>query len=386
MIFQKALRLQKLPPYVFASVNEKKRKLIAEGKDLIDLGMGDCDLPTPDPIINSLTEAVRVPKNHRYSSYVGLDEFRKTAAEWLDRRFSVAADWKTEVMNVIGSKEGLAHFTQCYVNPGDYTLSPDPGYPVYGNATVLSGGTPLYYPLLWENDFRPQWSAISDSVWKSVKIVFINYPHNPTSATATLDTYAELVDRARHFNFIICSDGPYCEQGYDSLPPCLLQVPRAKEVGIEFFSFSKTYNMTGWRIGFAAGNSELIGALHQIKSTLDTGIFMPIQYAAMTALKGSDRELIEPSKEVYGYRRKIMVEGLRSLGYEVFDGRATFYLWVKCPLGKSSTDTASELMDRGVVVTPGVGFGACGEGYFRISLTVSEERLRQALERMSTPR
>jgi LL-diaminopimelate aminotransferase len=384
MTFQKALRLQKLPPYVFAAVNEKKRKLMAEGKDLIDLGMGDCDLPTPDPIITALSEAARVPKNHRYSSYVGLDEFRKTAAQWLDRRFSVAVDWKTEVMNVIGSKEGLAHFTQCFVNPGDYTLSPDPGYPVYGNATVLSGGTPLFYPLLWENDFRPMWSGISENVWKSTKIVFINYPHNPTSATASLDTYAELVDRARHYNFIICSDGPYCEQGYDALPPCLLQVPRAKEVGIEFFSFSKTYNMTGWRIGFAAGNAELISALHQIKSTLDTGIFMPIQYAAIAALKGSDRELIEPSKEVYGYRRKIMVEGLKRLGYEVFDGRATFYLWIKCPQGQSSTETAAHLMDKGVVVTPGVGFGACGEGYFRISLTVSEERLEEALRRMGS--
>jgi len=382
MIFQKALRLQKLPPYVFAEVNKKKASLLAEGKDLIDLGMGDCDLPTPPAIIEALHTATKDPKNHRYSSYIGLEEFRKAAAKWMSRRFSVDLDFKSEIMNVIGSKEGLAHFSECYVNPGDFTLCPDPGYPVYTNATILSGGSPLYYPLVWENDFRPTWSKIADDVWKSIKLIYINFPHNPTGATVSLDTYSELVERAKKFGFIIVSDSPYCEQGYESLPPCLLQVPGAKDVGIEFFSFSKTYNMTGWRLGFAAGNAELISALHQVKSTIDTGIFMPIQYAGIRALQGPDEELIQPSKEVYQYRRNLMVKGLRELGYSVFDGGATFYLWIKNMPGKTSLESASLLMDQGVVVTPGHGFGKAGEGYFRMSLTVPEERLKEVLQRM----
>lgn len=381
-VFSKAIRLQKLPPYVFAEVNKKKYRLQAEGKDLIDLGMGDCDLPTPAPIIATLIEQAKIPKNHRYSSYIGLEEFRKAAAKWMDRRFSVQLDPQTEVMNVIGSKEGLAHFTECFVNPGDFTLAPDPGYPVYTNATILAGGTPVYYPLKWENAFKPKWSEISESVWKSTKLVYINYPHNPTGATVGLETYTELVQLAKHYKFIVVSDSPYSEQGYDEYPPCFLQVPGAKDVGIEFFSFSKSYNMTGWRLGFACGHSELIAALHQIKSTVDTGIFMPIQYAGICALEGDEAELVHPSKEVYSYRRKLMVKGLRELGYEVFDGGATFYLWIKNLPGKSSQETASELMDRGVVVTPGHGFGKNGEGYFRISLTVTEERLKQVLERM----
>ncbi len=382
MSFQKALRLQKLPPYVFAEVNKKKARLLAEGKDLIDLGMGDCDLPTPPAIVKVLQETATEPKNHRYSSYAGLPEFRKTIAEWMDRRFSVSVNPDTEVCQVIGSKEGLSHFTECFVNPGDYTLSPDPGYPVYTNATILAGGTPLYYPLLWENDFKPDWSKIGDEVWRSIKLIFINYPHNPTGATISLNTYAELVERAKHYKFMIVSDSPYCEQGYGDLPPCLLQVPGAKDVAVEFFSLSKTYNMTGWRVGFAVGQAQLVGALHEIKATLDTGIFMPIQRAAMAALKGADEELITPSKEVYHYRRKLMVEGLKAKGYEVFDGGATFYLWIKNPSKMSSQEIASQLMDKGVVVTPGHGFGKVGEGYFRMSLTVPEERLKQVLERM----
>jgi len=382
MSFTKAIRLQKLPPYVFADVNAKKRKLLAEGKDLIDLGMGDCDLPTPTPIVTKLCEQARISSNHRYPSYIGLDEFRKAAADWMERRFSVHLDYRTEVMNVIGSKEGIAHFSECYVNPGDFVLCPDPGYPVYTNATILSGGTPVYYSLTWQNQFRPVWKSISEEIWKSVKIVYINYPHNPTGATIGLETYAELRDRAKTYDFIVVSDSPYTEQSYEALSPCFMQLPGAKDVGIEFFSFSKTYNMTGWRIGFAVGNSELIGALHQIKSTLDTGVFMPIQHAAIHALQGPDNELVDPSKEVYSYRRKMMLQGLKDLGYRVFDAGATFYLWIRNFEGKTSNEMASLLMDAGVVVTPGHGFGKEGEGYFRMSLTVPEERLKEVLKRL----
>jgi len=379
--FQKAIRLQKLPPYIFAEIDEKKRALMAQGKDLIDLGIGDPDLPTPTPIIHSLQEAAKDGKNHRYPSYGGLDEFKKAAASWLERRFSVIADPKTEIISLIGSKEGIAHFTEAIVNPGDFTLVPDPAYPVYANATILSGGTSVSYPLLEENNFRPDWNAITEEVWKAAKIVFVNFPHNPTSATVGLDSYVALYEKAKRYGFVVASDGAYCEQGYNSLPPCFLQVPGAKEVGIEFFSLSKTYNMTGWRVGFAVGNKDLISALYQMKSTLDSGVFQPVQYAAITAMLGKDEELIHPSKEVYFYRRSLMVEGLTRLGYKVFDGGATFYLWVKTPNGRSSASTCSDLLERGIVTTPGNGFGKAGEGYFRIALTVAEEKLHEALKR-----
>ncbi|MDB5036860.1 MAG: aspC4 [Bacteriovoracaceae bacterium] len=381
MTIQKSIRLQKLPPYIFAQIDEKKRALLEQGKDLIDLGIGDPDLPTPPAIIKTLAEAANDPKNHRYPSYGGLIEFKKACAAWMERRFNVSVDPKTELMSLIGSKEGLAHFTEAIVNPGDFTLIPDPAYPVYANATLLAGGTPVYYPLTEANQFQPKWADIPDDVWKAVKVVYINFPHNPTSATVTLDVYAELVDRAKRFGFVICSDGAYSEQGYDSLPPCCLQVPGAKDCTIEFFSFSKTYNMTGWRIGFAVGNKELIAALYQIKSTLDSGVFQPIQWAAITALKGNDHELIDPSKEVYLYRRSIMVEGLKQLGYQVFDGGATFYLWVKNLPGQNSAETCANLLERGLVCTPGSGFGKQGEGYFRIALTVPELQLKEALKR-----
>jgi LL-diaminopimelate aminotransferase len=381
MNIQRSLRLQKLPPYVFAQIDEKKRALLAEGKDLIDLGIGDPDLPTPTPIIRKLSEAANDPANHRYPSYGGLAEFKSACAQWMARRFSVELNSKTELMSLIGSKEGLAHFTEAVVNPGDFTLVPDPAYPVYANATLLAGGSPVYYPLKAENKFKPVWSDIPDDVWKTAKVVYVNFPHNPTSATVGLETYTELVERAHRFNFIICSDGAYCEQGYDSLPACCLQVPGAKDCTIEFFSMSKTYNMTGWRVGFAAGNADLIAALYQIKSTLDSGVFQPIQWAAIAALQGRDAELINPSKEIYVYRRTMMVEGMRQLGYNVFDGGATFYLWVKNPPGKTSADTCADLLERGIVCTPGSGFGKQGEGYFRIALTVAEERLKEALKR-----
>jgi LL-diaminopimelate aminotransferase len=382
MKIQKSLRLQKLPPYIFAEIDEKKRDLISKGHDLVDLGIGDPDLPTPPPMIETLATTARDKKNHRYPSYGGLKEFRDTCAEWMQRRFSVSLDPKTEIMSLIGSKEGLAHFTEAFVNPGDFTLIPDPAYPVYANATILAGGTPVYYSLKKENHFKPNWSEITDHVWKSVKVVYINYPHNPTSATVELDTYSQLVSIAKRFGFIICSDGAYCEQGYEVPPPSILQVPGAKDVALEFFSLSKSYNMTGWRVGFAAGNKDLVAGLYQIKSTLDSGVFQPVQWAAITALKGKDSELIQPSKEVYFYRRDLMVKGLQNLGYEVFDGGATFYLWVTNPPGKTSAEVASQLLELGVVVTPGSGFGKAGEGYFRIALTVPEERLKEALKRI----
>jgi len=367
-------------------MNKRKRELIAQGKELIDLGMGDPDLPTPPSIVERFIEAVQKVENQKYPPYGGIPEFRNAAARWMQKRFSVNVDPETEVASLIGSKEGVVHFTQSFVNPGDFCLHPDPGYPSYANAVLLSGGTPMTYPLLWENQFRPDWSSIPEAVWKSLRMIFINYPHNPTSATVEIDTYRELVEKAKEHDFIILSDGAYSEHGFETLAPCLLQVPGAKDVAVEMFTCSKTYNMTGWRVGFAIGHSDLIAAFLKMKSCVDTGVFKAIQWAAIAALDGDERELVEPSRDVFQYRRKFMKRELEKRGYEVFDGRATFYLWIKVPVGYSSTEWAWKLMDSGVVVTPGNGFGEHGEGYFRIALTVPEERLREALEKFPQTR
>lgn len=376
---QPALRLQKMPPYIFAQVGRRKRELIQAGKDLIDLGMGDPDLPTPPSIVERLCETARKSENHKYAPYQGIDELRTSIANWLEGRFSVGMDPQSEIINLIGSKEGIYNLTQAFVNPGDHVLIPDPAYPVYTNAVILAGGTPVYYPLKPEHRYVPQWSDIPESTWEAAKLLFINFPNNPTSATVEIETYRELVDRALRHEVILCSDNAYSEMCFDELAPALLQVPRAKEIGIETFSCSKTYNMTGWRIGFAAGNADLIKALFQMKSSIDTGIFRPIQWAAIEALKGPDEELIQPSKEVFAYRKSFFTEELKKKGYEVFETRATFYLWSKTPTGMSSMDFCEEMLQRGIVTTPGIGFGQQGEGYFRLSLTLPEERLREAL-------
>jgi len=382
MKFQSSVRLQKLPPYIFSEIQKRKKEVAARQIDLIDLGMGDPDLATPPTIVNCLIEEARKTENHHYPPYNGIPEFRQAVCRWMERRFSVTADPDKEVINLIGSKEGIANFSQAIFNPGDFCLVPDPAYPVYTNAALLAGASPLNYPLRASNAFRPKWSEISEEVWRAIKLIFINFPNNPTSATVSIDTYRELVSLAQKYDFMICSDNPYSEQSYHELAPCLLQVPGAKEVGIEFFSCSKTYNMTGWRIGFAVGNPDLVSALYKMKSAIDTGIFKPIQWAAIAALDGKERELVNPSKEVFHYRRNLMKEGLEKLGYEIFDGGATFYLWIKTPMGEDSMSTCTRLLEKGIVTTPGIGFGKQGEGYFRMSLTVPEEKIKEVLERM----
>lgn len=384
MKFRPALRLEQLPPYVFTAINRRKRELLAEGKDLIDLGMGDPDLETPKPIVDALTEAAREPVNQKYPPYGGIPEFREAVQHWMEKRFNVKVDANKEVASLIGSKEGVVHFTQAFVNPGDFCLIPDPGYPSYANAVLLSGGTPLTYPLVWENQFRPNWSIVDEGVWKSLRLVYINFPHNPTSASVDIETYRELVDRAATYGFIILSDAAYSEHSFEAPAPCLMQVPGAKEVAVEMFTCSKSYNMTGFRVGFAVGEESLISNFLKMKSCVDTGVFKAVQWAAITALKGDEREFVDPSREVFRYRRSFMKQELEKAGFEVFDGGATFYLWIKVPgRSMSSSDWAWKAMDEGVVVTPGSGFGSAGEGYFRIALTLPEERLREALKRLS---
>lgn len=380
MKFQPALRLQKMPPYVFAEVGRKKYELIRSGKKLIDLGMGDPDLATPPGIVDRMIKEVQVTANQKYAPYQGIPEFREAVAAWMDRRFSVSLDPETEVLNLIGSKEGIYNFTQALVNPGDHCLIPDPAYPVYTNAVILAGGTPVYYPLHRENQYRPQWSEIPDSTWETAKIIFVNFPNNPTSATVSIDTYRELVEKALKHNVMVCSDNAYSEMCFDELAPSFLQVPDARKVGIETFSCSKTYNMTGWRIGFAAGHSEIIRSIFQMKSSIDTGIFRPIQWAAIEALSGPEKEYVESSKDVFQYRKEFVTEALKNRGYDVFETKATFYLWSRVPTGFSSMSFCDEMLNRGVVTTPGSGFGSQGEGYFRLSLTLPEETLREAIE------
>ena len=382
MNFKASLRIEKLPPYIFSDIHRKKKMLMDQGIQMIDLGMGDPDLATPRPIVDELLRTAQETENHHYPPYNGLESFRKAVSTWMERRFSVICDPQKEVINLIGSKEGIANFAQAVLNPGDFCLIPDPGYPVYTNAVLLAGASPVYFPLKWENRFRPDWNEVPEEVWKTIKLVFINFPNNPTSATVEIDTYRELVSRAQRYGFIVCSDNPYSEQSYDTMAPAFLQVPGAKDVGIEFFSCSKTYNMTGWRVGFAVGNESLITALYRMKSAIDTGIFKPIQLAASYALLGNERELVNPSKEVFQYRRNLMKLGLEKLGYEVFEGGATFYLWIRTPRHQGSMKFCEDLMKRGIVTTPGIGFGKMGEAYFRMSLTVPEEAIREVLKRM----
>jgi len=381
---KRADRLEQLPPYLFAEIDRLKQEALAQGRDLINLGVGDPDLPTPQPIVERLKEAAEQPLNHRYPSYEGLLSFREAVASWYRRRFQVELDPEREVLSLIGSKEGIAHLPLAFVNPGDKVLVPDPGYPVYKAGTIFSGGIPVTMPLKPSNGFLPDLSAISVKEAKAAKLMFINYPNNPTTAVSTREFFQEVIEFASRHNIIVCHDAAYTEVAYDGYRPLsFLQVEGAKEVGIEFHSLSKTFNMTGWRIGFAVGNPQILAGLGAIKTNLDSGVFQAIQEAAITALLNAQQEVIK-TQEQYQRRRDLMFKGLRELGYQLENPRATFYMWIKVPPPFNSTEFAAQLLKKtGIVVTPGVGFGKYGEGYFRISLTSPEERLQEALQRLN---
>ncbi|HZK86240.1 MAG TPA: LL-diaminopimelate aminotransferase [Desulfosporosinus sp.] len=380
---EEAQRIQSLPPYLFARVDEKIANAKAKGVDVISLGIGDPDLPTPDHIIDELVKAVRNPENHRYPSYVGMLEFRQAVAEWYKRRSNIVLDPKKEVMTLIGSKEGIAHIALCYLNQGDIALVPDPGYPVYGIGTLLAGGVPYTMPLRAENGFLPDLEAIPEEIAQKAKLMFLNYPNNPTGAVADKTFYLKAIAFAKKYDIIICHDGPYSEIAFKGFKPLsFLEIPGAMEVGIEFHSMSKTYNMTGWRIGWAAGNARVIEALGRIKSNIDSGVFQAIQEAAIVGLLGN-QEIIAELCKIYQERQDIVIEGLTALGWSVERPKATIYVWAKVPKGYTSTSFCELVLEKtGVVVTPGNGYGEYGEGYFRISLTISTERLREALARI----
>ncbi len=378
-----AERIKQLPPYLFAAIDAKKAEVQAQGVDVIDLGVGDPDMPTPAHIVASLKTAAEKPENHQYPSYVGMPSFRQAAAGWFGRRFGVEFDPATEVVSMIGSKEGIAHMPLAFVDPGDFVLVPDPGYPVYAIATTFAGGTPYKMPLKAENGFLPDLDAIPEDIAAKSKLMFINYPNNPTGAVADHGFFAKVVEFAARHNIIVCHDSAYTELAYDDCKPMsFLEVPGAKEVGIEFHSLSKTYNMTGWRIGFAIGNAKIVQGLGKVKTNIDSGAFQAIQEAAITALS-SDQQCVREMCEIYRKRRDMMVEFLKKAGFTLTAPQATFYLWIDNPAGMTSAEVSTMFLEKaGVVVTPGSGFGDAGEGYFRISLTVPEARLNEAGERI----
>lgn len=381
---EQADRLKQLPPYLFAELDRKKAEARGRGVDVIDLGVGDPDLPTPDNIIASLAEAAHNPAYHSYPSYTGMNNFRESVALWYKNRAGVELHPLQEVVSLIGSKEGIAHIPLAFINPGDVVLVPSPAYPVYAIATMFAGGTPYEMPLLKENGFLPDLSAIPADTLAKAKMMFLNYPNNPTAAIATPEFFAEMVAFAERHNIMICHDFAYSEMAFDGyVPPSFLETPGAKEVGIEFHSLSKTYNMTGWRIGWAAGNEQIIGGLGRIKSNIDSGIFEAIQVAGIEALEG-DQTCLAEMKKIYTERRDVLVAGLKGLGLRVEPPKATFYVWFEAPEGHTSSSYAELLLEKaGIVATPGNGFGSPGEGYVRMALTVGKERLQEAVDRIA---
>jgi LL-diaminopimelate aminotransferase len=383
MEIRKATRIEQLPPYLFAEIDRKKKEMRQKGMDLIDLGVGDPDLPTPKAIVERLKAAAEDSKNHRYPSYEGMIEFRKAVAQWYERRFGVHLDPEREVLSLIGSKEGIAHIPLAFVDPGDYVLVPSPGYPVYNVATLFAGGIPYFLPLRKERGFLPDLSEVPSSVAEKAKLLFINYPNNPTAAVAERPFYEEVIAFANRYGVIVCHDAAYSEMAFDGFRPLsFLEVKGAKDVGIEFHSLSKTFNMTGWRIGFAVGHPEIIAGLGKVKTNIDSGLFQAIQEAGIEALHHFDTPL--PNMiETYERRRDVMVSGLREIGLALERPKATFYLWVEVPRGYTSARFATFLLEKaGIVVTPGNGFGEAGEGFVRMALTVDETRLREAVERL----
>lgn len=378
-----AKRLDHIPPYLFAQIDKKKTEVKAKGVDIIDLGVGDPDLPTPNWITDALHHAIDDPKSFGYPPYEGMPEFREAVAAWYDNRFGVRLDPECEVLSLIGSKEGLAHVSLAILDPGDVALIPDPAYPVYKMGVLLAGGVPHPLELKAENRFLPDLRSIDKKILKKAKVLFVNYPNNPTGACAPKGFYEEAVRFARENNLLICSDLAYSEIAYDGyVPPSILQIEGAKDVAIEFHSLSKTFNVTGYRIGMAVGNPEAVYALSTVKTNIDSGIYMAIQMAAARALTGPSDHLEEMNK-IYAGRRDLLCQELEELDFEFEKPKAAFYIWVKVPKGYTSAKFVTELLEKtGVLVVPGSGYGKYGEGYFRISFTSPDERIKEAVSRL----
>lgn len=384
MDFKSSNRLQQLPPYLFIEIDKKRKAAIERGVDIISLGVGDPDLPTPDLIIEALSQAARDKVNHQYPFGNGLLKFREAVAQWYLRRFNVTLDPQNEVVALIGSKEGIGHLPLGVLNPGDICLMPSPGYPVYHSGTLFAGGVSYFMPLFEKNGFLPDLDSIPAEVLQQAKMIWANSPNNPTAALAGPDFYAKLTALAMKHRLIVANDAAYTEVYYDGKKPVsFLQTPGAKEIGVEFHSLSKTFNMTGWRVGFAVGNKNALKALASVKENMDSGLFNAIQLAGIAGLEAPD-SVTDGIRKIYQERRDFFAAGIKKLGWEFQLPQAAFYFWVKVPSGYNSTTWCGKLLDEaGVVVTPGNGFGREGEGYFRMTLTVEKSRLEEALQRFS---
>jgi LL-diaminopimelate aminotransferase len=378
-----AKRVESLPPYLFVEISRKIAEKKAQGLDVITFAIGDPDIPTPPHILNRLIEAAKDPANHRYPESAGLQELRQAIANWYKSRFGVTIDPEKQVVPPIGAKEGIGHMALCFIDPGDIALVPDPGYPVYSVGTMFAGGESHYMPLKEENDFLPDLEAIPAEIAAKAKLMWLNYPNNPTSAVANIGYFKRVVDFAKEHDIVVCHDAPYSEIAYDGYKPVsFLEAPGAIEVGMEFHSFSKSYNMTGWRIGMAVGNTDVIDALSKVKSNLDSGIPQAIQYAAIEALT-TPQDIVSDMVAIYQKRRDKVVAALTRIGIRTSPPKASLYIWAKIPNKYTSIEFASKLLEEAlVVVTPGIGYGPSGEGYIRISLTTPDDRLEEGLARL----
>jgi LL-diaminopimelate aminotransferase len=380
--FVKSERLRKLPPYLFAEIDKKKKAAIAAGRDVINLGVGDPDRPTPAPVIASLQHHVENPAFHQYALDQGAPELRRSIAAFCKVRYGLELDPETEILPLIGSKEGIAHFPLAVLNPGDISLVPDPCYPVYRSSSMFAGADVYSMPLVPELGFRPDLAAIPADVYARARLMFLNYPNNPTGGTADRAFFEEIVELAGSHDLVIAQDAAYNEMYFEEPPPSILQIPGARSRAIEFHSLSKTFNMTGWRVGFAIGGAPMIAALGQLKANVDSGIFTAIQFAARTALD-EYQDLAPPIRALYKERRDAFVTALREVGWDVPAPKATFYVWIPCPEGYRSTELCTRLLDEAdVVTTPGIGFGRSADGYIRAALTVETPRLIEAVERI----
>jgi len=370
-------RLDVLPPYLFAQIDALKAERAAQGIDIIDLGVGDPDQPTPAHVVDSLVHAAHKGENHRYPSSEGMLSYRQAVSEWYAQK-SIDLDPTNEVLALIGSKEGLAHLPLAFVNQGDKVLVPDPAYPVYKIATILADGKPVTMPLTADNGFLPD----LEKAVPEAKLLYINYPNNPTAAVADKAFFRTVVDYAQDNDVIVCHDAAYIELTFDGYEaPSFLSVPGAMEVGIEINSLSKAFNMTGWRMGFAVGNADIIAGLKKVKSNLDSGAFQAVQEAGITAMTGP-QDMIHALRKLYVERRDALVDGLRNIGWSVEKPKATFYVWAPVPDGSPSVEFSLKLLDAGIVATPGIGFGEYGEGYIRFALTVPVSTIKEAIRRL----
>ncbi|MDP2895207.1 MAG: LL-diaminopimelate aminotransferase [bacterium] len=377
-------RLKALPEYLFVEIDRAKKEVQARGADVIDLGIVDPDLPTPDAIIRAMERGINNPANHQYPTNYGMIEFRREIAAWYARRFGVQLDPATEVLPILGSKEGIGHIPLAFVNPGDVVLVPDPGYPVYRAGTVIAGGDPYSMGLLEENGFLPVFDDIPSEIAKRARLMFINYPNNPTAAVASEEFFRQAVRFAETNDIIVCHDAAYSEMSYDGyVSPSFLAVEGAKEVGIEFNSLSKTFNMTGWRVGFAVGNAKILAGLAKVKSNVDSGMFQALQVAGIAALTEGLSEFRTRQMATYQRRRDLLCDGLNAMGWKIEKPKGGLCVWARLPGNVTSSAASMDCLRKAaVVITPGTGFGRYGEGYVRLSLTCPEERISEAVKRI----